>query len=74
MFDENTFPFSTLHPNAGARLCAEILLLPPELLNPSDHGGENVDDHMINSTTNPDGCVAEQNAEKKCGRKSWSGL
>jgi hypothetical protein len=34
VFDENTFPFSKLHPNAGARLQLEILLLPSNLLNP----------------------------------------
>jgi histone deacetylase 1/2 len=30
-FDENVFPFSRLHSNAGARLRSEILLLPPFL-------------------------------------------
>ena len=63
VFDENTFPFSTLHPNAGARLCAEILLLPPELLNPTDQGDNSVD-HMINGATNPDHDAAG-NSEKK---------
>lgn len=32
VFDENIFPFSELHPNAGARLQAEINLLPGHLL------------------------------------------
>ena len=32
VFDETVFPFAALHPNAGARLRAEILLLSPELL------------------------------------------
>ena len=45
VFDENIFPFAALHPNAGARLRAEILLLPPDLLNPTDHGGRSL---MIN--------------------------
>jgi hypothetical protein len=31
-FDENVFPFSRLHDNAGAKLTSEILLLPPALL------------------------------------------
>jgi hypothetical protein len=31
VFDEDTFPFSKLHPNAGARLRLEILLLPSNL-------------------------------------------
>lgn len=35
MFDEQVFPFSTLHPNAGARFQAEINLLREHLQNPS---------------------------------------
>ena len=46
------FPFSTLYPNADARLHAEILLLRLEILNPTDQGGKYVDDHMINSSAN----------------------
>jgi hypothetical protein len=34
------FPFSELHPNAGARLRQEILLLPNHLLNPRDASSE----------------------------------
>ena len=33
VFDENIFPFSTLHSNAGARLRSEILLLPSSMTN-----------------------------------------
>jgi hypothetical protein len=44
-FDENVFPFSKLHENAGARLRAEIRLLPTSLRNPWD---ESVDDPMSN--------------------------
>jgi hypothetical protein len=33
VFDKNVFPFSQLHPNAGAQLRAQILLLPPTLCN-----------------------------------------
>jgi hypothetical protein len=47
IFDEDIFPFSRLHSNAGARLCSEILLLPPSLQNPSS-GDEFVDDHVSN--------------------------
>jgi histone deacetylase 1/2 len=43
VFDESVFPFSKLNPNAGARLRLEILLLPLELLNPSDHAREHPD-------------------------------
>ena len=66
IFDENVFPFASLHPNAGARLHAEILLLSPELLNPSDHGGEcSADDHVFNNP-NPatNGGCAEKNSKK----------
>ena len=35
IFDEQVFPFSKLHPNAGAQLRSEILLLPDTL---RDHG------------------------------------
>jgi hypothetical protein len=37
VFDEDLFPFSKLHDNAGARLTSEILLIPPTLL-PSNSG------------------------------------
>jgi hypothetical protein len=53
IFDENIFPFSKLHSNAGARLRAEINLLDPTLLNPnySSHGDKLVvdqsDDNLI---------------------------
>jgi hypothetical protein len=48
-FDENVFPFSQLHPNAGARLRQEISLLPPDLQPlSSDQGGELMHDHMFN--------------------------
>jgi len=41
VFDESVFPFQSLHPNAGARLRQEILLLPNHLLPISDQG-ENI--------------------------------
>jgi hypothetical protein len=40
VFDEHVFPFGTLHPNAGARLCAETSLLPKSLLNSSTNFGD----------------------------------
>jgi hypothetical protein len=46
-FDESIFPFSKLHENAGARLRAEILLLPPSLHN-SSSGDESVNDPVSN--------------------------
>ena len=34
VFDESIFPFSSLHPNVGAQLRTELLLLPTHLHNP----------------------------------------
>ena len=45
VIDENIFPFSALHPNAGDRLKKEILLLPSFT---SHHGdAQNIDDHIL---------------------------
>ena len=51
VFDEKVFPFASMHPNAGARLRAELNLLPDILLNPSndpsnDFGGVRVNGSM----------------------------
>jgi hypothetical protein len=43
VFDENVFPFQVLHPNAGALLKREILLLPTHS---SNEGASITDDHM----------------------------
>ena len=48
VFDENVFPFASLHPNAGALLRKEILL--PKHLTPY-HEGENTTDHLTNKIT-----------------------
>lgn len=49
-FDENIFPFSKLHPNAGARLRHEISLLSTDLQpQSSDQGGELMDDHTFDT-------------------------
>ena len=40
VFDESVYPFASLHPNAGALLKKELLLLPPQPQN-IDHGGDN---------------------------------
>jgi hypothetical protein len=51
VFDEAVFPFQDLHPNAGARLRQEILLLDSSLLN-SDSGDATFDDpHVTNLPT-----------------------
>jgi len=49
VFDEDVFPFSSLHPNAGARLRDEVSLL-PENLNPFVPG---VVDCHVPDVTNP---------------------
>jgi hypothetical protein len=57
-FDENIFPFSKLHPNAGARLRFEILLLPSSL-NSLPNGVNNCDLPGANSpnSENPDSAI-----------------
>jgi histone deacetylase 1/2 len=45
-FDENVFPFAALHPNAGARLKQDILLLPSSTTPPQEDDA-NFDDHIV---------------------------
>jgi hypothetical protein len=45
VIDENVFPFASLHPNVGALLKKEILLLSSFTHN-SHEGAQNIDDHM----------------------------
>jgi histone deacetylase 1/2 len=52
VFDENVFPFSKLHPNAGSRLATEILLLPKHLSNST--GADSVGDHVTNANNQED--------------------
>lgn len=54
IFDEDVFPFANLHPNAGARLRSEILLLPSYLLNSSsEFGVDNSLDRFGNDSLQP---------------------
>jgi hypothetical protein len=53
VFDETIFPFSMLHPNAGARLRSEISLLPPSLVDPAMIQGSTVDVINLPKSTNP---------------------
>lgn len=46
LFDENVFPFASLHPNAGSRLRQDILLLPSTQNTSSTSGDARVDDYM----------------------------
>lgn len=50
IFDEQVFPFSKLHPNAGARLRAEINVLSPELF---PVGTTLHAPNLVNCSTNP---------------------
>jgi hypothetical protein len=45
VFDENVFPFASLHPNAGALLKKEILLLPSSSNN--HESVHNCNDHIV---------------------------
>jgi hypothetical protein len=59
VFDENFFPFASLHPNAGPLLRKELLLLPSSTTSPHE-GASNVNDHVpiVPITNTPQ--VAEQ--------------
>jgi hypothetical protein len=50
VFDESVFPFSTLHPNAGAQLYSKIQLLPPTLCNSI---GDDLVDGLMANGVNP---------------------
>jgi len=53
VFYEHVFPFSHLNPNAGARLRAEILLLPESLQNTTSFGDAKLhDQHCTNPASN----------------------
>jgi hypothetical protein len=58
VFDETVFPFTSLHSNAGARLRAEINLLPLSLqpFNLHNHGGHELQGPV---DANPTDAVAE---------------
>ena len=51
VFDETKFPFADLHPNAGALLRKEILLLPSHLTS-FEQGGQNIDDQLLTNSSN----------------------
>nr|AAU90262.1 integrase core domain containing protein [Oryza sativa Japonica Group]ABF97857.1 retrotransposon protein, putative, Ty1-copia subclass, expressed [Oryza sativa Japonica Group] len=68
VFDENIFPFSQLHSNAGARLRSEILLLPSTLLNPEIASrGMQVNDHMSNAPSGESNIISEHAPEQEAG-------
>jgi histone deacetylase 1/2 len=52
IFNEEVFPFATLHNNAGARLQHEISLLPEHLLGSHQGGVGSVDQYFANNNYN----------------------
>jgi hypothetical protein len=53
VFDENIFPFSKLHPYAGARLCSEVLLPPSVISSEFPSRGVNNLDNPGSNFPNP---------------------
>jgi hypothetical protein len=49
VFDEDVFPFSKLHPNAGLLLRSQILLLPPDHQNSTEYRSRG---HTLDQLTN----------------------
>lgn len=64
IFDENIFPFTELHPNAGARLRSEILCLPSDLIHPYV-GGEHAVDQCANGSSNSSNISSELHDENQ---------
>jgi hypothetical protein len=61
IFDEQVFLFASLHPNGGARLRADITLLPSHLVSPPciDHDGVCTEDNSSTSVVSPNQDVQE---------------
>jgi hypothetical protein len=66
VFYENVFPFASLHPNAGALLRKEILLLPSDSSVLSE-GVPQTDDHIFSIVPVTDALHAKEQTEKKIG-------
>jgi hypothetical protein len=58
VFDEEVYPFSTMHPNAGAQLQSEIQLLPSHFRNPSN-GDNNTFDQFDNGSLQSNRVIPE---------------
>lgn len=65
VFDENVFPFATLHSNAGARLSSEVLLLP------SPSGGSPDRNHVLDAPPNANN--AEENLRENDAQLEQNG-
>jgi histone deacetylase 1/2 len=65
VFDEDVYPFASLHSNVGARLRSEILLLSPTLLNPSTFGDNNTLDSTSNDSLHTNStCEPAENSDQ----------
>jgi hypothetical protein len=64
IFDEQVFPFASLHPNAGAKLRADIILLPSHLVSP-DHDGVCTTDNPSTSAVSPNQDASEVFVEEQ---------
>jgi hypothetical protein len=73
LFDETVYPFSKLNPNAGTRLCAEVLLLPTHLQTSIVSQDESLDDSCANMPTNSTNVVVESDNCTKNLRNSGVG-
>jgi hypothetical protein len=75
IFDETTFPFSSLHTNVGAQIQAEILLLHPTLCNSLEGDGVdvpnvvNVVDGIAESYVGAIATVKDQNSIASSGNQ-----
>lgn len=67
MFDEAVFPFANLHPNVGAQLRKEIIILPDSLCNPVD---ENCFASNVTNATNTPGLSDDTQAENSAEANS----
>jgi hypothetical protein len=63
VFDEQVFPFSELHTNAGARLRSEIELLPPTLFDLSSFGSTAIHDPVVVNDSSNFASNAHKNLE-----------
>jgi histone deacetylase 1/2 len=78
VFDEHTFPFASMHPNAGAQLRAELALLPDLFHSSSNYGDTYSPDNIVDSSlpANPsqhsarDYVISGENSGENC--EDWA--
>jgi hypothetical protein len=72
VFDEEIFPFTKLHSNAGAKLQAEILLLPPSLIPSKSSGDGCIVEPVVNDFTANDSSAATNLPQNSTGTTNSS--